>query len=922
MAVRKDNIQIVVAIEAQAGVRAYQKLLDESRNVNAEMRKLKRLGKENSDEFRALEKRAAELNGELRNLGGAGANMGQLIERSKRLNRELRSLVPGTQRFIDATKELKDVNGRLKDIRDQTRAVSAGLQEVQVAGLTLPPVFGKIALAMKAMVKAFFAIQLVQFFFDLVNSVNETIPAFQKLRGEIEQTTQASAQNIDTYTAKVAALDQTFGKETGEILTAANALTKQLTGDFSKSLELIEKGFLAGADRSGDFLDQVKEYPAFFKEAGLSGEQFISVLSQGVAEGVFSDKGVDVLKEFTLRIRELTPATQKALEGIGITSEEIRKKIDEEGIGAAFLLVQERLRQVGDTAPETGAALADIFGGPGEDAGLQFIETLELTDESLNGLIDTENDYTKALMANMEANQGLAEAQTRLAKNGAAFSTRMSTIWTNLRRVVLDVTADIFEFFEELPATGQGVQAAFRAILDNIQRFFDRTALGLQVTLKKIEKLNPFGKTSEQLDAEIADLRGKQSELADTATGIMEAYRTAYLEGMKKIEKDRKVTEALLAPPTPEDLEETARKTAEEINKAVQKAIDETPPEKKPRAKIAPLQALSPTQAPGQVQSTGEAAINTDAETNLVENALLRGVISVQQAEDQKFQIMQEAYNRRLEFLREKFGEESAEFIALENKKLDAQKTYEEQRAQLTRQTEEARQALLEGGVSALGEFVGETISFLKEEEGARKKNSVALKAFSIGKVIIDTQEAVMAIIKNAESNPANILFPGAANIIAGIKIAALLAKSGAAVSKISKTGFYSGGYTGDTPLFRDNQGRQVVGAVHKNEWVGPEWMTRHPLYGPMIGWLETMRQNGYQDGGFAGANNIAPTAQPGAAGAAAQPSSQVENLIREIAASNRELATEIKRKKFTIQSGQIVDALDEESRLDNKAAF
>ena len=44
MAIRKDNIQIVLDIEAKEGVQAYQKLLDESKKVNNEMRKLKRAG--------------------------------------------------------------------------------------------------------------------------------------------------------------------------------------------------------------------------------------------------------------------------------------------------------------------------------------------------------------------------------------------------------------------------------------------------------------------------------------------------------------------------------------------------------------------------------------------------------------------------------------------------------------------------------------------------------------------------------------------------------------------------------------------------------------------------------------------------------------------------------------------------------------
>lgn len=49
-----------------------------------------------------------------------------------------------------------------------------------------------------------------------------------------------------------------------------------------------------------------KEYPAYFKEAGISASQFIAIIAETSKQGIYSDKGLDAIKEGNLRIREMT----------------------------------------------------------------------------------------------------------------------------------------------------------------------------------------------------------------------------------------------------------------------------------------------------------------------------------------------------------------------------------------------------------------------------------------------------------------------------------------------------------------------------------------------------------------------------------------------------------------------------------------
>ena len=59
---------------------------------------------------------------------------------------------------------------------------------------------------------------------------------------------------------------------------------------------LIEKGFLAGGNASGELLDILKEYGPQLSAVGIEAEQAIAIITQQVKQGVFSDKPMGPFK--------------------------------------------------------------------------------------------------------------------------------------------------------------------------------------------------------------------------------------------------------------------------------------------------------------------------------------------------------------------------------------------------------------------------------------------------------------------------------------------------------------------------------------------------------------------------------------------------------------------------------------------------
>lgn len=130
------------------------------------------------------------------------------------------------------------------------------------------------------------------------------------------------------------------------------------------------------------------------------------------------------------------------------------------------------------------------------------------------------------------------------------------------------------------------------------------------------------------------------------------------------------------------------------------------------------------------------------------------------------------------------------------------------------------------------------------------KQGGIAQKGFALAQVGIDTAKAISSLTAASEGNPTNALTFGAAGVgqfIAGL--ARILGNVAQARSIINSSGFAEGGYTGDGGKY------EVAGVVHRGEYVVPKHIVSNPKYSGAISALESVRQNGYADGGLVTSN-------------------------------------------------------------------
>lgn len=284
---------------------------------------------------------------------------------------DLLSLVGINDNFGESLKKLSETNagGVMEGLRTKTKAFGKTLMGI----LSNPWVLGFLGIAG--------IVAGVKWWYDYNKGIVEATKATKDLTG-------LTGDELKGARNEVQALSDAYGKDFRETLEATNALSKQFGISFQEALGLVKDGFVAGADVNEEFLENIKEYPAYFKEAGISASEFIAITTQANQAGIYSDKGIDVIKEGNLRIREMTKATAQALDGIGISSKKVQEELTN-GSKTTFDIMQEvsaKLAEFPEASTEVGTALADIFGGPGEDVGLQYILTLKDIDTNLDNV--------------------------------------------------------------------------------------------------------------------------------------------------------------------------------------------------------------------------------------------------------------------------------------------------------------------------------------------------------------------------------------------------------------------------------------------------------------------------------------------------------------------------------------------------------
>lgn len=334
-----------------------------------------------------------------------------------------------------------------------------------------------------------------------IGSLAEIIQETNVQLKETAQLTGLSGQALDDYTSKIRATSNVFDKEYKEVLQAANAVSKEFGISGAEAIELINQGFVQGADINGDYLDQLREYSTQFKAAGLSAQDFNNVVALGAKEGIFNDKAADTVKEGGLRLREFTKATKDALIPLGqLRNEQIAAAVASGNSFKAIQLVSKGLKEVELTAGQTQGIITNVFGGPGEDAGLRFIELLGDIDTNQKNVLDNLTEQQKRQLKVLEVEEQLATAQVKLGEAFKGVGNDFTILGKQLQALGIE---GIVAIIDELKIAFNELSEPFNEVVAEVEELKEEFGGAGSGILDFIKKFNPLTFALKQIGSAI-----------------------------------------------------------------------------------------------------------------------------------------------------------------------------------------------------------------------------------------------------------------------------------------------------------------------------------------------------------------------------------------------------------------------------------
>lgn len=615
--------------------------------------------------------------------------------------------------------------------------------------------------------------EAVKFWFDFNKGLSEATRL-------TEQFTGLSGDDLIIYRDNVQAVADVYGKDFTDVLQSANALSKQFGITNEEAINIIKGGFVAGADVSGNFLDTVKEYPTFFREAGLSASEFVAISTEAVKQGVFGDKGVDAIKEATIRLREMTTSTSEALAGIGLSGEEIQRAMADGSMTAfdAIQKVSEKLNELPETSSAVGTAVADIFGGAGEDAGLQYIKTLKDISTDLDEVKDKAGEY-----ATLQDDYLNSQVELQRATNAlfGAFSTSFDDVMTKAKTFLNNVLSGLINGVLDF---GARVGATFSAIKVYVSEAMDAfSAMG--DLLKAVVTLQ-FGDVSQAWDKWISEVKNAGSKAG-------EAYTKAYNEAAMKtseVSSSNAPTKSTNGVVLPVPKATAGGVSSQNEDKARERALKDYQKYEEELAKI--IRDNTGTRI-DQINAQYDAEIKALQDSYDANKQYAEDAIALEQLKNDAIAALNQKRNEEIDEINRIASENEAQRLAKEYEdaqkateaKLKMEKEAEEEAQRIAEQEHERAVALREATASmftSISELIAATSE--DEEEATRRGKVLALAeiAFKTGVAIAEGVSSAMAV-------------PFPANLAAIVTtIATVVSNMASAITTVKSAKFAEGG--------------------------------------------------------------------------------------------------------------------------------
>lgn len=343
-----------------------------------------------------------------------------------------------------------------------------------------------------------------------------------------------TGESLKAVRDEIQATADTYGKDYKETLEAVDVLTSQYGYNAAQALDIINKGFQAGADLNGDMIAKIKQYAPAFHDASISGEELVGIIQQ-TRSGIFSDSGLALIQMASKKIREMSAATASALDGIGISSKKLQRDLETGAISTfdAIKLVSAKLREIPQNSNEAGAVLKDVFGKQGANAGLKMIEQLDKMEIGLDKLQDATGGWGKKMKAQKEATAELNKTMSALFdmsdKGFGGMIAQVKLLSTKWLTALLRGIIDTINYFIDLYNESTAFRALVQSLVVNFKNLWTAVKLAFNLIIDGAKNVGRSLKAIGQIIEGIVTLSLEKIKAGQDA--LKDSFITSFKDG-------------------------------------------------------------------------------------------------------------------------------------------------------------------------------------------------------------------------------------------------------------------------------------------------------------------------------------------------------------------------------------------------------
>lgn len=670
-----------------------------------------------------------------------------------------------------------------------------------------------------------------------ISALSKSGVSFSESQKEMIRNLQETGDVAGAQRIILKELESQFG---GSARAAAEAGTGGYTqftnklGDIQESIGALVSG---GVSKFLPFLNKGADFMQKFVDTVISGESATGKFSKGinflvgtlkastVPFRVLYNIGLVLYSEVFIPLadfidRRVIPAFKSSSDSIS-SIVETAKKIP--FIGNVIRLVMVSFKVFGDLMDDVGASFSGFAAAANqavENVKTYFNDlalSAEIVAQKLNLALSIRQETKDRIQADIQRLENLKDVAANSGKTiGEAYAEARNKVIEDARKVQAEE--------EQVQAEKDAVKfAKTQAVVEKqaAEEKKDRLALRLQ-ELKNHYEREQLILESQYLKGEILEKEYHQA-LHDETLNFYEKQIDAYSEyGQAASNEALKVQNQLLE--------------GQQISRRNSDVPD-----------LLPGSNISPVESNGE---DSEAKIAGDEESQLfaLQERFAAQIIAEEEYEYQRLEVQRNAAERRLELLQASGESNTNEVRAAQTEIFDIEREMSEQRIATAQKEKELKKTIERAKTQLAQSALDAAIELLSRDEKARKKNAAAIKAFQIGKILVNLPTEISGYWQQYGSIP--VVGP----VIAGLFSALAGVRAYSAVRQINTQKFYRGG------AVRAYSGEKIRGAANAPTQLGGDNIMAYLKAGEVV-------LNPEQQDALGGAPTFAKIGVPGFAG-------------------------------------------------------